>query len=112
MSSTMICHFLFFSFKYHNTEDISRFCITNFYRKYLILLAAVLDEMNREKQLWEKLNPRKPIILPPIYQESGTVLMPRVWDIDTRTEVPSTITDTEWEELKYCHYLRPPVKRP
>lgn len=68
--------------------------------------------MNREKQLWEKLNPRKPIILPPIYKENGTVLMPRIWDIDTRTEAPSTITDAEWEELKYCHYLRPPIKRP
>lgn len=67
--------------------------------------------MNREKKLWDKFNSCQPLILPPIYQNKTIKLEARDWDIDTPTQVPAQVADEEWEELKYCHYLRPPVTK-
>ena len=35
----------------------------------------------------------------------------RYWDFDTPIEITQTVTDKDWDELRYCRYLRPGLPR-
>ena len=66
---------------------------------------AALRARDREKKLWEKFTP-KPIALPPIHMVEKPKLIPRFWDYDIQPQVIQQVTPEDWEELKFCHYLR------
>ena len=65
---------------------------------------------NREKKLWNRFMGTV-ITLPPIFLQRKTKFSSRYWDFESTTPAAPLIGDDEWEELRYCRYLREPTNR-
>lgn len=61
---------------------------------------------NREKKLWEKFGTFTATNAQPLYQQKRSKFTARYWDFDTPIEITQTVTDKDWDELRYCRYLR------
>jgi len=61
----------------------------------------------RDKKLWEKFGTFTPVTNQPLYLQKRNKFTARYWDFDTPVEVTQTVTDKDWDELRYCRYLRP-----
>jgi len=82
------------------------------YAKEMIDVIDVSEEKtaqrlkNRDKKLWEKFGTFAPVNMQPVYLQKRTKFASRYWDFDSPIEFTHTVTDKDWEELRYCRYLR------